>query len=363
MEIPSYKIICEIGHGAYGKVYLAEGANGRVALKVCNKPEDSGSCDNWEREQRGWMLLRNMPPHPGIVRVFDVGFCDNGNAFWVAMELADAEEGHSLEDGATYRPKTLASLVSAEIALPISQCLDIAERLASALEHLQRHHLLHRDIKPGNILICRGRPVLADAGLVVDVREAASLVGTTGYVPPENYTTHQGDVYSLGCTLWRICTGRTPEEAGMAPCIEADITDPDFREFLFIVDKAMSRAPSRRYQSAKALRKALKRLKGFRSCRHIRKLLVFAVSVTFIFLVSIIIWLFISRYLHIFGPNSKDPLNPLREGMRSGKIHMIDPNEVQRDINRAMKNLNKDLNESVYSVTNNVKRFEPPKGK
>lgn len=362
MEIPSYKIISEIGHGAYGKVYLAEGVNGRVALKVCNKPDDLKSCDNWEREQRGWRLLRSMPPHPGIVRVFDVGYCDNGNSFWVAMELADAEEGHSLEAGSIYRPKTLASLVSAEMALPISQCLNIAERLASALEHLQRHHLLHRDIKPGNILICRGKPVLADAGLVVDVREAASLVGTTGYVPPENYITIQGDVYSLGCTLWKICTGRAPEEAGMVPFVEADITDPDFREFLSIVDKAMSRSPSRRYQSAKALHKALRRLRAFRSLRHVRRLIVFTVCATFIFLVLIIVWLAVSSYIQISKTVSLDPLNPLREGVRTGKIQMVDPEEV-REIQGVVQDLNTDLNATFISITNNIKRFEPPKGR
>lgn len=291
MEIP-YNIICEIGHGAHGKVYLAEGTNGRVALKVCRKPEDSNRCENWERELRGWLLLKNMPPHPGIVRIYDVGYSHSENVFWVAMELADSEDGHSIENGATYRPKTLASLVSAELALPISQCLNIAEDLALALVHLQRNHLLHRDIKPGNILICKGKPVLADAGLVVDVREVASLVGTAGYVPPENHTTIQGDIYSLGCTLWKICTGRSPEEAGMAPYVEADTADPDFGAFLSIVDKAMSRVPSRRYRSAKALHKALKSLIASRSRRRIRKLLfcIFgSIAIVTLFIV-VLIW-------------------------------------------------------------------------
>ena len=210
MEIP-YNIICEIGHGAHGKVYLAEGTNGRVALKVCRKPEDSNRCENWERELRGWLLLKNMPPHLGIVRIYDVGYSHSENVFWVAMELADSEDGHSIENGATYRPKTLASLVSAELALPISQCLNIAEDLALALVHLQRNHLLHRDIKPDNIMQCANdRVKLADLGLAGrqgdDVNDDSDeVVGTPQYISPEQLTgvatDTRSDIYSLGATF------------------------------------------------------------------------------------------------------------------------------------------------------------------
>ncbi len=136
-----------------------------------------------------------------------VGMTEDSLAFWVAMQLADPEEGGSASQPETYRPLTLASVAEAEIALPLRRVLEIGETLASALEHLPRHHLLHRDVKPGNVLFVCGKPVIADAGLVVDAREAASLVGTPGYVPPENHGTPQGDVFSLGRTLWRIGTG------------------------------------------------------------------------------------------------------------------------------------------------------------
>ena len=265
LRVPGRRPLVEIGRGAHGVVFLADGPEGRVALKVCRKPGDPAEAADWEREKRGWALFSRIPPHPGLVRVFATGEIAGGEAFWVAMEPADPEPGGSAADPAGYRPLTLASVAEAEVALPLARCLRIGERLASALEHLQRHHLLHRDVKPGNVLFVKGKPVIADAGLVVDEREASSLVGTPGYEPPEHHGTPQGDVFSLGRTLWRIGTGRSPEEAGFAPCAEADTCDPNFWRFLAIVGKATSPVPSRRYRSAKALRKDLARLR-----RHLR---------------------------------------------------------------------------------------------
>lgn len=266
-----YRMVRKIGEGAHGEVWIASGPEGCVALKVCPKPEDPGRAAEWEREKRGWSLFSRIPPHPGLVRVFRCSETEDGTAFCVAMQLADSEEGGSAERPETYRPLTLASVAEAEIALPLARVLKIGETLASALEHLQAHHLLHRDVKPGNVLFVGGKPVIADAGLVVDVREASSLVGTPGYVPPENHGTPQGDVFSLGRTLWRIGTGRAPEEAGFAPCAEADTSDPDFWRFLAIVGKATSPNPGSRFRSAKAMRRALSRLRRFHVIRSSRR--------------------------------------------------------------------------------------------
>ena len=271
-ECGGYRPVREIGRGGHGTVYLADGPEGRVALKVCPKPADPARADDWEREKRGWLLFGRIPPHPGLVRVFATGETQGPPAFWIAMQAADPEAGGSAAAPETYRPLTLASVAEAEVALPLGRTLEIGERLAGALEHLQAHHLLHRDVKPGNVLFAGGGPVIADAGLVVDAREAASLVGTPGYVPPENHGTAQGDVFSLGRTLWRIGTGRSPEEAGFAPCAEADTADPDFWRFLAIVGKATADTPGRRYRSAKALRKELAGLRRRHAARRLRRL-------------------------------------------------------------------------------------------
>ena len=79
-----------------------------------------------------------------------------------------------------YRSKTLASVIEGEKTLPLNECVRIALSLAKGLCALQRHHLLHRDIKPGNVIYVGGCPVLSDPGLNVEESDSASLVGTLG---------------------------------------------------------------------------------------------------------------------------------------------------------------------------------------
>ena len=349
------KLNCRIGGGAHGEVFLAEGAHGLVAVKVCRRPDDPARQSDWERERRGWRLFAGIPRHPGLVHVFGFGEAPGGDSFRVEMELADSESGRPAAADGAYRPLTLASLVGGETALPLRDCLSIGIRLASALEHLQRHHLLHRDIKPGNVLFIRRNPVIADAGLVVDVREAGSLVGTPGYVPPENHGTPQGDVFSLGRTLWRIATGREPDDTVSAPCAEADTSDPDFRDFLAIVSRAMSDAPERRYRSAKALRKALERLRRRRALRRLARIALPVLAATCAALLLALAWSLGRRSGRKAAGKpataEDDPLEPLREGVRSGKIHLITPEEVDEIVQQ--------INGSVNKATDNLQRSLP----
>ena len=360
---PGFRLLREIGSGAHGRVFLAEGPAGRVALKICPRPEVPERQADWERERRGWRLMARIPRHPGLVRVLDLGDAAAGDAFWIAMELADPEEAGGAADAESYRPMTLASVAAAETALPLAKCISIGLRLASALEHLQRHHLLHRDVKPGNVLFVGGRPIIADAGLVVDVREAASIVGTPGYVPPENHGSPQGDVFSLGRTLWRIATGRSPEEAGSAPCAEADTSDPDFRDFLAIVERAMSVSPERRYRSAKALRKALSRLGRRRMARRVRRIALPVLGAVCAALLLALAWALGRRSAALPGGNAPwngisappptsepDPLDEIRQGIRSGQIHVMTKEEAQRMVNGVLS----DINSSLSNVTNSL---------
>ena len=87
--------------------------------------------------------------------------------FYAVMDLADNEFAAV---SAEYRPKTLASVIESEKALPLSVCVKLGIALTKGLAALQRHHLLHRDIKPGNVIYVDGHPVLSDPGLVVALR-------------------------------------------------------------------------------------------------------------------------------------------------------------------------------------------------
>ena len=248
----------EIGRGAYGVVYLATNGKGeRAAVKVCRR-SDVGD-ERYERELRGTKLYSSIPPQEGLVRMR--AFAEEPWGFYAVMDLADDEFGGSPDSSDGYRPKTLASVIEGEKALPLKECVKLALSLAKGLTVLQRHHLLHRDIKPGNVLYVGGRPVLSDPGLIVEESEAASLVGTPGYVPPEKFTDAASDIYSLGRTLKAASFGRQIEDLDKGPAMEADTGAALFPVWWRILNKAADPTPSRRYQSAKALIKDLNALR------------------------------------------------------------------------------------------------------
>ena len=248
----------EIGQGAYGVVYLAVGSDGvRAAVKVCRR--DAVGDERYERELRGAKLYRALPPQEGLVRMRELVETEWG--FYTVMDLADDEFGGPQEASSGYRPKTLARVIEGEKALPLKECVKLGIALAGGLATLQRHHLLHRDIKPGNVIYVGGKPVLSDPGLLIDESEAASLVGTPGYVPPEKFTDAASDIYSLGLTLKAASFGRKLEDLDKGPALEADTGVPLFPAWWRILNKATDPTQSRRYQSAKALIRDLKHLR------------------------------------------------------------------------------------------------------
>ena len=239
----------EIGRGAAGIVYLATAAVGRfAAVKVCFR-EELGDV-RYERELRGAKLYKRIPPSERLLRLLELGECEWG--FYTVMEIADDEFGACPVVAEGYRPKTLSSVIAGEKALSVKESQELGLALAKGLVTLQRHHLLHRDIKPGNVISVHGRFVLSDPGLLVEESEAASLVGTPGYVPPENFVGAGGDVYSLGLTLKAASFGRPVEELAMGPTWEADTGSPHFSKWWRILNKATHPDATKRYRSAKA---------------------------------------------------------------------------------------------------------------
>jgi len=254
----AWKLEREIGRGAYGVVYLAVGPGGeRAAVKVCRR--DAVGDERYARELRGAKLFMSIPPHEGLVLMCEL--VEEPWGFYTVLDLADDEFGDLPEAAENYRPMTLARVIESEKALPLKVCVTLAISLAKGLVALQRHHLLHRDIKPANVLFVNGRPVLSDPGLVVEEVEAASLVGTPGYVPPEKFTAAASDIYSLGLTLKAASFGRQVEDLDKGPSMEADMADAHFPAWWRILNKATDPTPSRRYQSAKALLRDLKAMR------------------------------------------------------------------------------------------------------
>ena len=257
---PEYEFLGCAGAGAYGAIWLARTGDGGLAA-VKHVPGDGSP--HAERERRALRKMRALSGEPDwpepLVRLLAFREAGPGAGFAGVMPAADPElPGWS--DPADYRPRTLAGELAARRALPVPECLELARRLLAALDFLHRHQLVHRDVKPANVIYVQGRPVLADMGLVTDTREAGSLVGTPGYVPQEQQGRPAADIYSLGVLLRAALTGRTPEEAGTTPLEEADVGHPLFPAFLALATRAAAADARRRPQSARAFLEALEGL-------------------------------------------------------------------------------------------------------
>jgi RNA polymerase sigma-70 factor (ECF subfamily) len=141
-----------------------------------------------------------------------------------------------------------------------------ASKVAEALGFLHRHGLIHRDIKPSNIIFVNGFPKLADIGLVTDLSEAGSRIGTEGFIPPEGAGSAQADIYSLGKVLYEISTGHDRNDYPALPEPLGDSAeDRDLIQFNKIVLNASRANPGQRYQSAEDL---LTDLLTFQFCKH-----------------------------------------------------------------------------------------------
>ena len=326
-----YRLEREIGRGAYGVVYLAEGPNGDlVAVKVCRR-EDIGE-ERYERELRGAKLYSAIPPQEGLVPMFEI--VEEPWGFYAVMGLADDEFGRESMEVDSYRPKTLASVISGEKALSLKECVEIGITLAKGLAALQRHHLLHRDIKPGNVLFFEGRPVLSDPGLVVEESNAVSSVGTPGYLPPERkFTGPTSDIYCLGLTLKAASFGRQVEDLDRGPAPEADTGAALFLSWWRILDKATEESLALRYQSAKALIKDIMALGRKMEIAATKK--IWIVRTTIALLLALVAFNYMHYHMHYRKKKvvpSVAPLTDFRTGVeKSNKEIDRETERIERD--------------------------------
>ena len=203
-----YRLIEKIGSGGMAEVYLAydEFLQREVAFKVLDRKyaENREAIERFRREARNAASLR----HPNIVATHDRGETENGT-YYIVMEYL---EGGTLED-----------LIGGAGPLPPREAAEIAAEIADALTVAHENDVIHRDIKPQNILLSStGEAKVADFGIAraasaTTMTQAGSILGTVHYISPEQalgeLATPKSDLYSLGVVLYEMLTGELPYEA------------------------------------------------------------------------------------------------------------------------------------------------------
>ncbi len=207
-SLGEYRLLRRLGEGGMGAVYLGyhEGQDLQVAIKVLSDQLASSQSyiDRFYREAKSGALLN----HPNIVRTLSVGQDKATLKHYLVLEFVDGPSAHAL----------LSQLGK----LTVGDAVHIALDIARALEHAHSRRIVHRDIKPDNILITRaGVCKLVDLGLAKRIDEASHLTaarqgfGTTHYMPYEQainakYADGRSDIYALGATLYHLVTGTVP---------------------------------------------------------------------------------------------------------------------------------------------------------
>ncbi len=258
-----YRVDELVARGGMSEVYRGWDVrlDRRVAVKVLAGwlAADGAAVRRMEREARAVARLQ----HPNVVAVYDHGEDDGGTPFLV-MEWI---EGRSLKD------------VVADGPLPEQEARRITLQLLAALEHAHEHGIVHRDIKPQNVLIAPdGTAKLTDFGIArsVDATHgltmAGQIIGTAAYLSPEQAkgqpVTAASDVYSVGAVLFELITGRPPFAADTAMAtalMHVEDPVPDVRALrrdaspaiAAVVARAMAKRPADRYPSAAAMSAAL----------------------------------------------------------------------------------------------------------
>lgn len=257
-----YKLTERIGEGGMAEVYRGQDLRlGRdVAVKVL-RPQYVGDQSFLQRFLGEARSLAGFS-HPNIVNVYDVG--KDGRRYYIVMEYVPGSD--------------LRQILQQRGRLPVKEALAIARQVALGVGYAHRKGLVHRDIKPGNVLITPGREAkVADFGIAkamssANLTEPGVVWGTTAYLSPEQVrgeaATPASDVYSIGVVLYEMITGRVPfmgeDRVAIAlqhlhdtptPLTELNPRVPKGVEFL--AQKALSKNPADRYANADELARAL----------------------------------------------------------------------------------------------------------
>jgi serine/threonine protein kinase len=266
-QLGNYEILEQIGCGGMGVIYRARQRHSRriVAVKrvLSYRADSHGALQRFRREAQAVASL----DHPNILPIYEVSESEDGLPFF-SMKLA--EKGSLRENAASLRDEP-------------RKCVQLMAKVARAVEYAHSRGVLHRDIKPGNILLNdRGEPLVSDFGLAKlldgnnDLTRSLTTFGTAGFIAPEQANgapadfTPAADVYSLGAVLFNVLAGRPPFLGSNAVSVIRQASEtqaPKLRSLAPSLDRdleticarCLERDPKARYQSAGDLAADLER--------------------------------------------------------------------------------------------------------
>src|SRR5436190_91734 len=257
-RVGNYEILEEIGRGGMGVIYRARQRHSRriVALKrmVSYHADSRETLERFRREAEAAASL----DHPNILPIYEVGQGEDGLPFF-SMKYAPGGSLQKAEPALRNEPR---------------ECVRLTAKVARGVQYAHEHGVLHRDLKPGNILLDgRGEPFVTDFGLAkwldttTDLTRSLAIFGTPGYIAPEQAKgpaaklTPVADVYSLGAILFDLFTGRPPflgehalaviQQATESPAPKLRSVAPTLdRDLETICARCLEREPQARYRSA-----------------------------------------------------------------------------------------------------------------
>lgn len=258
-----YEIIRSIGEGGMANVYLAEDTilNRRVAVKILRG--DLANDEKFVRRFQREAISASSLSHPNIVEMYDVG--EDDGKYFIVMEYIEG--------------KSLKSLIKKRGGLTLPEALDIMIQLTDGIACAHSSYIIHRDIKPQNIIILDdGRVKITDFGIAQalnrhELTETNSVMGSVHYLPPEQAngtgTTIKSDIYSLGIVMFELLTGKVPFKGENA--VEIAIKQmkdqmPSVREYKEnipqsienVILKATAKNPKNRYDSVLEMQEDIK---------------------------------------------------------------------------------------------------------
>jgi beta-lactam-binding protein with PASTA domain/predicted Ser/Thr protein kinase len=252
-----YRIVRKLGSGGMADVYLAEDQElgRRLAIKILNDrhAHDDQFVERFRREAKNAAGLS----HPNIVAIYDRGEFDG--TYYIAMEYLEG--------------RTLKELIVRNGPTPVPIAIDYTRQILSAVAFAHRNGVVHRDIKPHNIVVGRdGRLKVTDFGIArsgaSQMTEAGSIIGTAQYLSPEQargaHVDQRSDLYSVGIVLYEMLTGEvpftgdTPVEIAMkhlstVPSPPSELNDTVPHDLDAIVLRALAKEPEQRYQSSEEM--------------------------------------------------------------------------------------------------------------